>query len=117
MTDIPTPEDKPTLEQLQKDAIIKPNILDGLPEYVKHPKNYMKIQKALLETLSCGKSHGDPSEMIHCKKCAVNMVERRRLMKRFGFTSSAQYMAWRKTHEEIKKHMPLDKYNSLIQHE
>lgn len=88
--------------------------LAGLPEYLKDPKNYIKVQKALLETMSCSKSHSDPSEMFHCKQCTENMIKRRELMKKFGFKSPAQYLDWKKTHEEIKKRMPLDKYNHMV---
>lgn len=85
----------------------KANILDGLPDYVKDPANYMTIQKALLNTLSCGKSHSDPVKMAECKKCTENMLVRRQLLKRFGFKNSAQYMRWRRTHESIKTRYPL----------
>ena len=75
-----------------------------LPDYVKDPANYEKIQKALLETLTCGKSHADAFEMSQCTKCTNNMLERHALMGKFGFKTSAQYMAWKETMEYIKKH-------------
>jgi len=89
-------------------------VLAGLPEYLKDPKNYIPVQKALLETMACKKLHGDPSEMFECKTCTDNMVKRRELMAKFGFKSPAQYMEWKRTHEEIKKRMPLDKYNHMV---
>lgn len=90
-------------------------LLDMLPEFVKDPRNYLKIQKALLETLSCSKSHSDALEMAKCKKCTVNMQTRRALMKKFGFINAAQYMAWRRAHEFIKQRMPLDMYNRILE--
>lgn len=93
----------------------KANILDGLPPFLKEPKNYMVVQKALLETMTCGKSHSDPAEMLKCKKCAENMLKRRQLMAKFGFKSPAQYMSWKETHEEIKKRVPLDMYNRMVE--
>lgn len=87
--------------------------LDGLPEFLKDPANYMKVQRALLETLTCGKSHSELLNMADCKKCKENMLIRRELMKRFGFKHPAMYMAWRKTHEYIKASVPLDEYNSM----
>lgn len=117
--ELPTPG-----SDLNKDAMKNPspyyhvkNPLDGLPEWVKHPKNYEKIQRALLDTLSCGKVHSDPSQVFHCKKCSENMAERRKLMQKFGFKNAAQYMAWRKTHEEIKNRVPLEMYNKMLKDE
>lgn len=89
-------------------------LLAMLPDFVKDHKNYYKIQKALLETLSCRKSHSDPLDMAKCKKCTENMQVRRALLKKFGFVNSAQYMAWRRIHEEIKKRVPLDMYNRIV---
>ena len=108
MTDISTPDGKNDAEAMkyaQKYKQVDP--LAGLPAFVKEPKNYMKIEKALLETLSCGKSHSDPVEMMKCSTCTENMKKRRRLMKEFGFKSVEQYFAWRKVHAEIRKMMPL----------
>lgn len=114
--DLPTPkeEDGLTKEERDKKAMEAgvfvskaKGILDDLPDYTKNPKNYMKIQKELLESLACRKDHADPSEMFDCKTCQQNAFKRRKLMKKYGFTSPAQYMAWKKTHEEIRKMMPL----------
>lgn len=86
---------------------IKNPYFDNLPEYTKDPKNFKKIQRALLETLACGRIHSEPSEVFHCKKCNENVMERRKLMAKFGFKDAAQYMAWRKVHETIREKMPL----------
>lgn len=111
MTDLPKPEE---MSQKDKEAMKHAvsakklvNPLDSLPNFTKDPKNFMKIERALLETLTCGKSHADPSEMALCKKCTENMLERRKLMGRFGFRSIEQYMAWKKTHQKIREMMPL----------
>ncbi len=87
--------------------------LKDLPDYVKDHANYMKIEKALLDTLTgCRKSHSEVVEMSKCKKCTENMLVRRALMKTFGFKTPAVYMAWKKVHHKITKLMPLRKYNS-----
>lgn len=112
MTDLPTPE-QPDIDYQP----LKPNVLDGLPAYLKDPKNYEPVQRKLLETLSCGKLHSDIVDIVECKKCTENMQERKALMKKLGFKSAAQYMAWRKTHEEIKNRVPLDMYNRMIKND
>lgn len=105
MSDIPAIDFKPKVHPLLAD----------LPEYTKNPGNYMKIQRMLLETLACGTTHSDLHETALCPKCTDNMKERRKLMKKFGFTSSAQYMAWRAVMHKIESINPdwiLPKYNS-----
>ena len=90
------------------------NILDGLPKCLRDPKCFQPIQKALINTLSCGKLHSDPVKMSECSKCTDNMILRKELMKKFGFKNVKQYMAWRKIHEDIKRRMPLDMYNRMV---
>lgn len=109
MSELPTPE-QPEVEYKSK---VNP-MLARLPDYVKDPKNYLTIEKALLETLSCGKAHSDPIKMSECLQCTDNMKTRRELMRKFGFTSPAIYMAWKQIHQEIKKRIPLEKYNHMI---
>ena len=104
MSDVPKIDYKPLVNPM----------LALLPDHTKDPRNYMKIQKALLETLTCGKSHSDPIEMTSCKKCSQNMLERRELMKKFGFVSSEQYMEWRKVQETIRKRMPREMYGKMM---
>ncbi len=88
------------------------NILDGLPDWLKKPESYEKVQRAVLDAMASGCSHSDPAAWMDCKKCGAKMVERRLLLKRFGFKSPAQYLQWKKVHEVIKKRYPLAKYNS-----
>ena len=92
-------------------------LLQQLPEFLKKPANFIPVQKKLLETLACKKTHSDPSEMFTCKTCAENMLKRRKLMKDLGFgdddDTPKRYMLWKKTHEELKARMPLDMYNRL----
>lgn len=87
------------------------------PEHLKDPRNYNTIQRSLLETLICPKSHSDPSEMFNCKTCSENVLKRRQLMKKLGFTSPEHYLEWKKRHEGIKKRMPLDMYNKMVNKE
>lgn len=92
-------------------------LLANLPEFLKKPANYIPVQKKLLETMACSKSHSDPLQMFECKTCTDNMLKRRKLMKELGFgddeSTPKRYMLWKKTHEELKRRMPLDMYNRL----
>lgn len=109
MTDLPQPE-QPEVTYKQR---VNP-LLKNLPEYVKDPRNFEKIELSLIKTLRCDKLHSDPLKMAECKKCTENMKVRRELMKKYGFSSYAVYMAWKQIHTEIKKRMPLEKYNEMV---
>ena len=90
-------------------------MLQTLPEWLKHPRSFKQVEKMLIETIrACKKDHSDPLEMMNCKTCSENMLKRRALMKKLGFSSVEQYMEWRKIHTEIKKRVPFDKYNSIV---
>ena len=83
------------------------SIFKGLSDYVKNPANFDRIQKSLIQTLATNCSHSEVSDYAKCKKCTQKMLERRKLLKKYGFKNPAQYMAWRKTHEYIKEKYPL----------
>lgn len=93
-------------------------LLADIVPFAKDVKNYDKIERALLDTLACHTSHSDPSKMFDCKKCQGNAQERRELMKKFGFYTSAHYYAWKKIMNYIlnpPKPKPLPKYDDKPQ--
>lgn len=93
------------LKKLPKD---RPNpIFKGLSNYVKDPANFKEIQKEILNTLAVGHSHSEMLDYAKCAECTRKMKDRRTLLKKYGFKNPAQYMAWRKVHEEITKRYPL----------
>lgn len=101
------------------DVDLKPKvhpILASLPDYLKDPENFKKIQAKIVDTMisSCG--HSDIIQWSECKKCTDKMLQRRLLLRKLGFKNPAQYMMWRKVHEKIAEHqkMILPKYNAKI---
>lgn len=82
-------------------------ILAGLPEYLKDPACFEKIQSKILKTFISTCAHSEVLEWAKCKKCTIKMLERRSLIKALGFKSHHQYMMWVKIHTEIKKQFPL----------
>ena len=86
-------------------------ILGSLPAYLKDPANYHKVKKSLIEAGSTKHSHGEVSEWAMCAYCQQRQWNRKELMRKLGFTSGAQYMAWRRTHEKIKELAPLMKWD------
>lgn len=85
----------------------KVHVLAGLPEYLKDPANYMKVKKALLETLASKHSHGEMSEWANCVQCQSKMHDHGMMMRSLGFTSAQQYMAWDKIHRKIEEYQKM----------
>ena|SRR3990167_6973764 len=92
----------------EETAKMVPNpLIASLPNYLKDPANFYKIQKALLEAGSTPHSHGSVGEWGKCLRCQRAQWNRKEMMIKLGFKSGAQYMAWKLVHSEIKKRMPL----------
>ena len=91
----------------------KTSVLDGLPANLKDPKNYEKIQRALLETLAGRHSHGEMETWAKCLHCQNKLRNHGDMMRKLGFRSGTQYMAWKKVmHMMINpKFDPLPKYD------
>ena len=89
------------------------SVLDGIPAYLKDPANYDKVRKVILDSLAGNCSHGEMIEWAGCPKCQKRFAEKGQVIKKLGFRSMAQYMAWQRIHEEIKKleRVPLKKYD------
>lgn len=90
-----------------------PNTLvASLPPYLKDPANYKKVRKVIYDafTGSCRKDHGEMEDWATCRQCQQRFAERGHIMRKLGFQSPAQYMAWQRVHEEIIKRVPLPKY-------
>ena len=85
----------------------KVSVLAGLPEYLKDRANYPKIQKALLETLASKHSHSDILAWGNCVPCQQKIHDHAEMVRKLGFTSSAQYYAWKKVMQEIERRVPL----------
>lgn len=87
------------------------NPLGHLPDYVKDPANYDKIQVALYEVMGCPKGHSEPAQAFDCKGCQQKALERRELMKKFGFRNAGEYLQWKKVMHQMERRVHLAKYN------
>jgi hypothetical protein len=101
-------EQKPDVSEFKS---AKVHVLDGLPEYLKDPKNYEKIQRDLLDTLASSHSHGEMIEWASCYHCQIKFAQHAEAVRLLGFRSPAQYFAWKKVHAQIKRRVPLAYYN------
>lgn len=98
-------EEKVVIPDLPK--VLKPPILAGLPEYLKDPANYQKIRAALYEVIASTCSHSEVIEWSACSKCQKKVRDHADMVRKLGFTSPAQYFAWRKVHEVMDKRVKL----------
>ena len=102
------------MNEITKDTFAPPKpspIFNGMPEYLKDHANYEKIQKTIIETLAGNCSHSEVVEWAGCPKCQRRFAEKGNVIRKLGFRSIPQYMAWQKTHQHIKDRIRLAKYN------
>ena len=91
----------------------KVSVFQGLPKYLKEPKNYEKIMKLLYDAGNSKCSHSDMAEYAVCKKCQPARMNRVMAMRKLGFRDGQQYLSWRKVHENLRTYHreELEKYN------
>jgi|SRR3990167_8850289 len=112
------PEDRKAEEvakNLPKELPPRVSAFLGMPQYLKEPKNYEKIFKAIYEAGNSKCSHSDVLEYSVCKKCEGARFNRMMMMKKLGFKDGQQYLAWRRVHENLRTYHrdKLEKYNGI----
>ena len=98
------------MEEIKPDTFQKPKLhplLAMLPDYLKDPANYYKIQKAIIEAGATKHSHGEITDWAACKYCQQKQWNRKETMLKLGFKNGPQYMMWKKTHIDIIERTPL----------
>lgn len=87
------------MRKLTKDELNKgkPNpLFKGMPERLKDPKNYKKVEKELAKLLETKHDHKQPSAWMKCEECQTQFEAKRKKRKQLGFKSAAQYLEWKK---------------------
>jgi hypothetical protein len=86
----------------KKVANLKPNSLfEGLSDEVKTIKAYNRIEKKIQELTKSDHNHKTVKEYVSCAWCNKKRQLRENYIKSEGFTSSKQYLEWRKIMEII----------------
>ena len=89
-------------EEARKLPKYKPNpLFAGLSDFTKAPANFNKIQRILIDTLASNHTHSEMTNWANCRACQDKTQERVMLMKKFGVTSAAIYLEWRKIMEML----------------
>jgi hypothetical protein len=91
-------------------------LLKDLPDFLKDPANYNKIQKDLIDCLAGKHSHSEMIGWAQCLECQGKMADLRNKINKYGFTSPNQYFAWKKvmdviTGKTVDQKVKLKKYN------
>lgn len=82
---------------LNKVPQIKPDpLFKGLPERLKDPKIFNKIEKSLIKVVQTKHKHKTVSSYVKCVECQDKHKKRKELLKSLGFSGTQQYMQWRK---------------------
>ncbi len=82
---------------LNKVKKLKPNpIFKGLIPRLKDPKNFVKIEKELVDILKSDHKHKTVKTYVACVECQNKLQLKQQRMKTMGFTSYGQYIEWRK---------------------
>ena len=92
MTDIPV-----LPKQLKPSPIFR-----GMPAWLKDPKNYDKVQEIIIESFAGKHSHGEVVEWAACPDCQRRFMNRADTLQKLGFTSPAQYMAWKQVMHQMR---------------
>jgi hypothetical protein len=100
--------EKPKIEFRPKvDLIYK-----QFPAFLKDPKNYEKIYKAILDAGATKHSHSDIAKFGTCRDCQSAMWRRKEMMKKLGFLTAAHWRVWNKIMAAmlgLQKKMPIQK--------
>jgi len=67
-----------------------------LPDELKDPKNFSKIEKKLANIMVSDHKHATIKQFMKCKRCQVKMRKKQETMKELGFKDFEQYQNWRK---------------------
>lgn len=88
------------MEKLTKKEINKkgkPNpIFKDLPEELKDPKNFKKIEKKLIAVVFSDHKHTSIKTYMKCKRCQDKFQKRHQMIRELGFKDYEQYTLWRK---------------------
>ena len=107
-------DSEPEKLNLLKPSPITDALLKSMPPHLKDPKNFEKIQRALLDTLAGRHSHAEVFDWAKCKTCMGKRRDHALMMRKLGFTSGAMYLVWKKIHTKIQdfQKVRFPKYNT-----
>lgn len=86
---------KLSLKKINKPGIT-PEVLKGLPDNLKSVDMYYSIERELAKILESDHKHSSVKEYVSCAWCNQKRQLKQNRIKSYGFTSTAQYLEWKK---------------------
>lgn len=81
---------------------LEPNpIFKDLPEHLKEVDIYKKIERSLIKSVFSDHIHKSVKEYVKCARCNAKRERKKALIKEYGFTSTEQYLEWKKVMQII----------------
>jgi hypothetical protein len=74
-------------------------ILRGLPEHLKDPKSYKRVEQRLRMAMVSDHKHKDMKSFSECVRCRKKVKRKTEIMKEEGFKSYEQLMEWRRVQQ------------------
>lgn len=82
-------------------------VFNGLPDTLKNPRCFKRVLAKVLKAGESGHKHKYAVTWTKCKVCQSAFLNKRKVLKEFGFTDYQQFIKWRKVMSIIhyyKKH-------------
>lgn len=93
------------MRKLTKEEIenVKENpMFDTLPEKLKDPKCFKKIETKLSNIMISDHKHKSVQTFVRCKRCLAKMNKKNEAIKELGFKDSIQYQHWKKVMQILR---------------
>ena len=88
---------------MRKKIVFENPLLKGLPQDLKDPANFERVQRALFAVLQSTHSHSEMFDWKNCFPCQQRVRDHKELMQKLGFRAPGQYPKWKKAHEMARK--------------
>lgn len=85
-------------------------VFKGLSDDLKDPKHFKEIEKKLFLIMVSDHKHRDIKSFVKCKRCAIKIGRKSRMIKELGFNSFKQYQNYKKVMQIILNKRSLDLY-------
>jgi hypothetical protein len=87
---------KQMLDYKEADKLKPHPVLAGLPNELKDPACYKGIQTKLSRCMVSDHGHNSVKGFAKCKRCKAKYEKRHKMILDMGFSSTEQYLEWRK---------------------
>lgn len=102
---------KDILNKIKK-AKVNP-IFEGLSDELKDPKNFLTIERKIVNTMKSDHTHTNLKAFMKCKRCQAKVKKKTEMILELGFKDFIQYQNWKKVMGYIinKKNLELYEKN------